>query len=72
MNELDIDRAVGGTPCLCGFVGSWHPRCYAGKSQAEIDTAYKQVYARLRVQLREKRKLDAHDAAAKLIKRASS
>lgn len=48
MTEFEIDRHFGGTPCLCGEVGTWHRGCYAGKTKAEIVAAYKGVYRKLR------------------------
>jgi len=39
-----IERIIGQTPCLCGDIETWHARCYAGKTHAEIAAAYKRAY----------------------------
>ncbi len=48
MTNAQIEERLGCTPCICGAVDTWHPRCYAGKSQKEIDAAYKSVFAKIR------------------------
>lgn len=62
-----IDRMIGQTPCLCGDIETCHSRCYAGKSQAEIDTAYKRAYRIAARKIREQ----AATTAAKAIQYAS-
>lgn len=55
MNTHQIDQLVGGTPCLCGVQGTWHLQCYAGKTQAQVDAAYRRVYAKIRRRLKAER-----------------
>lgn len=56
MTNFELDRHFGGTPCLCGDVGTWHPSCYAGKSDAQVAAAYRTAYAWLRARLALERK----------------
>ncbi len=56
MRDWQIDNILGQTPCISGAVQGWHGKCYAGKTQAQVDAAYKRVYAKLRVSLAKKRK----------------
>jgi len=62
MREWQIDNLLGQTPCICGSVQGWHGRCYADKTQPQVDAAYKRVYAKLRVKLAKKRKAALKDA----------
>ncbi len=56
MNAHQIDRLVGGTPCLCGEEqGQWHPACYAGKTQKQIEAEYRLVYAKIRARIKKAR-----------------
>lgn len=48
-----IDQALGQTPCLCGAVDTWHPSCYHGKSNEEIEAGYVKAYAKARKHLRD-------------------
>lgn len=48
MTEFEVDRYSGGTPCVCGAVGTWHQACYAGKTRNEIEAAYKRGYRKVR------------------------
>lgn len=53
MNTWEIDQYLGQTPCICGDEHTWHPACYKGKTQAQIDSAYKKVYARINRRIKE-------------------
>lgn len=57
MTRDEVDRALGGTPCICGDLKSWHPKCYAGKSPTQIQTARARVYSKARKFLARQRKL---------------
>lgn len=48
MTTLEIDQYLGQTPCLCGNVTTWHGPCYAGKTDKQIEDAYRRVYACIR------------------------
>jgi hypothetical protein len=48
MNDLQIDRILGQTPCLCGNLLTWHPECYKGKSGHDVSLAYQIVYDSIR------------------------
>lgn len=65
MNELEIERALGYTPCVCGVIdGTWHPRCYVGKTPSEIADAYKQAFAKARTYPKNKAMQAADRASA--------
>lgn len=68
MTEQEVDRHLGGTPCICGEVTFWHPECYAGKTKAEVKDAYRRVYAKIRRRLW----LEGQAAAKRLISRMNS
>lgn len=52
MTDLEVDLALGMTPCVCGDCETWHQECYRGKTQAEIDAAYKVAYKKARLFLK--------------------
>lgn len=52
MTRNEIEMACGQTPCLCGDIETWHPACYAGKSEAEVKSGYVRAYQIARVKLR--------------------
>ncbi len=56
MNRLTIDRILGQTPCICGSTVTWHPECYRGKTDAQLEAARVRVYAKVRCQLAKKRR----------------
>ena len=64
MTEFEIDRLLGQTPCICGATNTWHGECYAGKTEEQITTAYRRVYAKLRAKFAKQRK----DAVAAMLK----
>ena len=62
MNRLEVDRALGQTPCICGDVENWHPQCYAkflGRPKHEIDAAMDRAYRAARRKLKERAKVQA-------------
>ena len=61
-----IDKALGQTPCICGAVDTWHPKCYHGKSDKEIEEGYEKAYSKARVFLRKQ----ATEKAKTAIKKA--
>ena len=65
MNRLEVDRALGQTPCICGDVEAWHPKCYAkflGRPKHEVDAAMDRAYRTARRKLRERAKVQAGEA----------
>jgi hypothetical protein len=47
MNRLEVDRALGQTPCVCGDVETWHQQCYAkfrGRPKHEFEAAMDRAY----------------------------
>ena len=55
MNRLEVDRALGQTPCICGDVEAWHPQCYAkllGRPKSEIEAAMDHAYRTARRKLK--------------------
>ena len=49
-----VDQALGQTPCLCGAIDTWHPGCYAGKTNEQVEAGYVTAYAMARKALRER------------------
>ena len=66
MTEVEIDRLLGGTPCLCGTTDTWHFACYKGKTPAQATAASKRVYRKIRAKL----KAERIEALAKVIDKA--
>lgn len=57
MNRLEVDRALGQTPCICGEIETWHQQCYAkflGRPKHEIDAAMDAAYRTARRKLKER------------------
>lgn len=55
MNDHEVERALGYTPCVCGKIdGTWHPECYRGKTQPQIAAGYKKAFANARKHLKDK------------------
>lgn len=52
MTRYEIDRACNQTPCICGDIETWHPKCYAGKTSAEIKSGYDRAYSIARRKLK--------------------
>lgn len=52
MNDTEVERALGYTPCVCGVLdGTWHPECYRGKTKPQIAAGYKRAFAKARQHL---------------------
>lgn len=54
MRRLEVDRACGQTPCLCGDIETWHPECFSDKAPAQIHEAYERAYKIARRNLRKR------------------
>lgn len=53
MTDHEVDRALGYSPCVCGVIdGTWHSRCYHGKTDAELKAGLKRAYANARRHLK--------------------
>lgn len=52
MTRFEVDRACGQTPCLCGDIETWHPKCFTGKTDVEIAAGYDRAYKIARRKLR--------------------
>jgi hypothetical protein len=64
MTDTEVERALGYTPCICGVLnGTWHSKCYEGKTSKEIRVGYKNAFANARKHLKQQ----ANDAAAKAL-----
>lgn len=60
MTDHEVERALGYTPCVCGAIdGTWHSRCYVGKTRAEIAAGHKRAFANARTHLKNKAKQSA-------------
>ena len=56
MTDTEVERALGYTPCICGVIdGTWHWKCYRGKTSAQISAGYKKAFAAARRHLKLKR-----------------
>lgn len=67
MNRLEVDRALGQTPCICGDVETWHPRCYQkflGRPEHEIKDAMDRAYKIARRKLKARTMAQVRDALA--------
>ena len=65
MNRLEVDRALGQTPCICGDVETWHQECYAkflGRPKHEIAEAMDRAYTIARRKLKARGLAQARDA----------
>lgn len=63
-----IVKIMHQTPCVCGSFETWHPECYRGKSQAEINHGYEKAYRAAAKQIRQ----DAADKTASAISAAKA
>jgi hypothetical protein len=51
--DREVERALGYTPCVCAVLdGTWHPHCYAGKTDEQIAAGYKRAFAAARRHLK--------------------
>ena len=56
MTDHEVERALGYTPCVCGKLdGTWHPKCYRGKTDEQIAAGYKGAFAAARRHLAKQR-----------------
>ena len=52
LSDHEVGRMLGYTPCVCGMLdGTWHSRCYRGKTQAQLDAGYKLAFRKARAHL---------------------
>lgn len=52
MNDTEVERALGYTPCICAVLdGTWHPECFQNKTKAEIAAGYKRAFTAARKHL---------------------
>lgn len=59
MNDTEVERVLGYTPCVCGVLnGTWHNECFRNKTKAQIAAGYKRAFIVAR------RHLAAIDAAS--------
>lgn len=55
MTDYEVEQRLGYTPCVCAKIdGTWHPRCYAGKTREQIAAGYKRAFAAARRHLKDK------------------
>lgn len=67
MTDYEVERALGYTPCVCGVLdGTWHDKCYHGKTNAQIKTGYKRSIANAREHLKQQ----AQDTATQALQAA--
>lgn len=62
LTNYDIDRILGGTPCVCGDFTTWHQRCYVGKCSDEIYALYRKAYRKARAALKRRAEIAVDDA----------
>ncbi|GMV76476.1 MAG: hypothetical protein AMXMBFR78_34250 [Rubrivivax sp.] len=63
MTDHEVERALGYTPCVCGLLdGTWHPKCYRGKTDEQIAAGYKRAFAAARRHLKKQAALQASQA----------
>lgn len=56
MTDYEVERALGYTPCVCGVIdGTWHQKCYQGKTKEQITAGYKRAFANARKHLKRER-----------------
>jgi hypothetical protein len=63
MTEHEVERALGYTPCICGVIdGTWHSRCYVGKTPEQVQAGARRALAAARRHLRKRAEQQAADA----------
>lgn len=56
MTDHEVERSLGYTPCVCGVLdGTWHPKCYRGKTDEQIAAGYKRAFDKARRKLKQQR-----------------
>ena len=69
MTDLEVERRLGYTPCVCGKLdGTWHAKCYRGLSEEEIAAAYKRAFSKARRYI----KKTAETEAQKVVRAAAA
>lgn len=70
MKDLEVQRALGYTPCVCGdLTGSWHPKCYVKLSRADVEGGMSTAIAKARRVLKRRAGEEASEAIKMLSKR---
>ena len=55
MTDHEVERALGYTPCICGVIdGTWHSKCYQGKTVEQIADGEKKAIEAARQHLKKK------------------
>jgi len=63
MTDHEVERALGYTPCVCAVLdGTWHPKCYRGKTDEQIAAGYKRAFAAARRHLKKQASLQSSQA----------
>jgi hypothetical protein len=63
MTEHEVEMALGYTPCVCGVIdGTWHTKCYRGKTKEQIASGYKKAFANARKHLKQQEKAAMYKA----------
>ena len=53
MTDYEVAQRLGYDPCVCGKIdGTWHARCYQGKTKEQIAAGYKRAFAAARRHLK--------------------
>jgi len=53
LSDREVERMLGYTPCVCGVLdGTWHSKCYRGKTQAQLDAGSKTAFRKARTHLK--------------------
>ena len=66
MTDHEVERVLGYTPCVCGVLdGTWHKRCYRGKTPPQLAAGYKSAFVKARAHLKDERARLAAEAIEK-------
>lgn len=58
--DHEVERALGYTPCVCARIdGTWHPECYRGLTQEQLEAGYRKAFAAARKHLKRQAELEA-------------
>lgn len=53
LSDSEVERALGYTPCVCGVLdGTWHNKCSAGKTSAQLKAGHKSAMLKAREHLK--------------------
>lgn len=61
LTDYEVVQILGCDPCICGDLTTWHPQCYAGKTDAEIQSAARAAMRRARRAIKRKAAVAARD-----------